>query len=456
LLRHRFLFAIFIVVALFPELAIKAQDTGNNAGQDYFAEVSVDNPTPYVGQQITYRFRFYDAVGVSNPLYEAPDFEGFWRIDKSGVSRTAQQLNNRQYSVAELQTALYPTRPGAITIAPATITLPETVFRAEEKFTTQPVTLDVKPLPDGAPDGFTGAVGQFELSATLDRQSALLGQTFTLRLTVTGTGNVEQLALPDFPELAAWHIYANPTSFTSSESNGLIVGQKVFEYLFIPSQTGQLDLPTMTLSYFDPATAAYRSINTVPISVNVLPSGESTATALPAATITSTSSSHLALKPVPANSQSAPTIPGIFFWLLWLIPPIGVGAGVGWTWYQARQRSQELAMRSSRALQHAQTQLQALTKRNANSRKGYEKIQQSVLAYFGDRLNQDTRDWTSLELEHCFERIGAPGELKQRILLCLAWVDEGLYAPTPSVDISTLAKRTAETLTVLDQNWKSA
>jgi hypothetical protein len=445
-----------MVILLLPALVAKGQDTAGNAGQDYFAEVSVDNPTPYIGQQITYRFRFYDAVGVSNPLYEAPDFEGFWRIDKSGVSRTAQQLNNRQYTIAELQTALYPTRPGSITIAPATITLPETVFRAEEKFTTQPVTLDVKPLPEGAPDGFTGAVGQFELSATLDRQSALLGQTFTLKLTVTGTGNVEQLALPDFPELPAWHIYANPTSFTSSETNGVVVGQKVFEYLFIPSQTGQLDLPTMTLTYFDPSTAAYRSINTVPISVNVLPSGESTATAVPEPTLTSPSSGHLALKPVPVNLQAAPIIPGILFWLLWLIPPAGVGAGVGWMWYQSRQRSQQLALRSSMALRRAQIQLQSLIKGNSNLRPGYEKIRQSILGYFGDRLNQDTRDWTSLELENRFEQISAPGEIKQRILLCLAWVDEGLYAPTPSVDISSLARRTAETLAVLDQNWKSS
>ncbi|MEO8610577.1 MAG: BatD family protein [Chloroflexota bacterium] len=455
MLRHRFLVVLILVIALFPSFVAQGQDV-SNAGQDYFAEVSVDNPKPYVGQQITYRFRFYDAVGVSNPLYEAPDFEGFWRIDKSGVTRTAQQLNNRQYAVAELQTALYPTRPGAITIAPATITLPETVFRAEEKFTTQPQTLDVKPLPDGAPTGFTGAVGQFELSATLDRQTALLGQTFTLKLTVTGTGNVEQLALLDFPDLPAWHIYANPTSFTSSETNGLIVGQKVFEYLFIPSQIGQLDLPTMTLYYFDPATVAYRSINTVTISVNVLPSGEATATALPEMTVTPNTNGQLALKPIPSNFQTAPISPGIFFWLLWLIPPLGVGAGASWKWYQARQRSRQLAQRSSLALKNAQTQLQVVIKGNANARTGYEKIRQSMLGYFGDRLNQQTQDWTSVELENCLAQIPASGELKQRILLCLGWVDEGLYAPTPSVDISTLAKRTAETLAVLDQNWKAS
>jgi hypothetical protein len=453
--RHGLLFALSIVIALSSAITARGQNSAGNSGQDYFTEVSVDNATPYVGQQITYRFRFYDAIGVSSPLYEAPDFEGFWRIDKDGVSQTAQQLSNRQYTVAELQTALYPTRFGTITIAPATITLPETVFRAEEKSASQSVKLDVRPLPDGAPAGFMGAVGQFDLTATLDRQSALLGETFALRVTVTGTGNVEQLALPDFPELAVWRVYSNPTSYASSEINGLIVGQKVFEYLFIPSQTGQLDLPTMTLYYFDPSTTAYRSINTVPISVSVLPSSQSIATPMTEAIVSSTNK-QLALKSIPANPQTAPMTPGILIWLLWILPPVGVGVGVGWKSYQAHLHSQQLALRSPMALRHAQFQLQSLTHGNSNSRPAYEKIHQSILAYFGDRLNEDTRDWTGQELVNCFDQVSVPAELAQRILLCLDWADEGLYAPIPSVDVSTLARRTAETLAVLDQYWKSS
>lgn len=431
-------------------MVVRGQDTS----QDYFAQVAVDNPTPYVGQQITYRFQFYDAVGVSNPLYEAPDFEGFWRIDKNGVNRSTQQMNNRQYAVVELQTALYPTRPGTITIAPATVTLPETVFRSEEKLTTQPLTVDVKPLPDGAPEGFTGAVGQFQLSATLDRQSAPLGETFTLRLTVTGTGNVEQLALPDFPAQPDWHIYANPTSFTSSESNGLIIGEKVYEYLFVPNQPGRLELPVMTLPFFDPDAGAYRSINTAPITVSVLPPSGTVATAVPQTFVVPEVNGQLPLKTVSLIYQASPVVPGGLFWLLWLIPPLGAGASLAWVWYQSRQRARYVSLRQSMAFQLSKTQLDSLAKTGANSRKAYEKIQSIVLVYFGDRLNKNTREWTSAELEASLGQINAPGELKQRILLCLAWVDEGLYAPTPSVEVATLAKRTAETLAVLDQNWK--
>jgi hypothetical protein len=152
--------------------------------------------------------------------------------------------------------------------------------------------------------------------------------------------------------------------------------------------------------------------------------------------------------------QVAPVVPGSLFWLLWLIPPIGAAASLAWVLYQSRQRSRYAAMRQSLAFQRSKTQLDSLAKTGANSRKAYEKIQSVVLGYFGDRLNKNTREWTTVELETSLVQINAPGEIKQRILLCLAWVDEGLYAPTPSVEVATLAKRTAETLAVLDQNWK--
>ncbi len=447
---RRLVLLVYLAFSLLTVCVASAQD----AAPDYFAEVWVDNFAPYVGQQITYQFRFFDATGVSNPLYEAPDFEGFWRIDKNGVSRTAQQLNNRQYAVAELQTALYPTRPGTITIAPAVITLPETVFRAEERFTTQSLTFDVKPLPDGAPDDFTGAVGQFQLSATLDRQSVPLGETFTLRLTVTGTGNVEQLALPDFPEQMDWRIYANPTSFTTSEVNGLVVGEKVYEYLFVPNQTGQLDLPIMTLHYFDPNAVTYRSINTAPISVEVLSPPQSGTSAVAQITPVPDANDPLPLKPVSLLLQPAPIIPGMLFWLLWLIPPAAACASLVWVWYQSRKRARLSKNRSSLAFQRARMQLESLTKGSTNSRKPYEKVQRVILTYLGDRLDKDTRDWTSAEVEMVFNQVDVPGELKQRVLLCLAWVDEGLYAPAPSIDVSALSRRTAETLLVLEQNWK--
>ena len=54
---------------------------------------------------------------------------------------------------------------------------------------TQPLTVTVEPLPDAA--GFSGAVGRFRASASLDRDVVPLGEAVTLRFRVEGTGNLK-------------------------------------------------------------------------------------------------------------------------------------------------------------------------------------------------------------------------------------------------------------------------
>lgn len=422
--------------------------------RDYFAEAVVDNAAPYVGQQMTYRFRFYDAIDVTNPQYEAPDFEGFWRIDKESISRVPQQLNNRQYIVTELDTALYPTRPGIIDISPAKVLLPETVFRAEEEVSANIVRIDVRPLPDGAPQGFTGAVGQFELSATLDRQSAPLGVPFTLRLAVTGTGNVEQLTLPDLPAPSDWRTYTNPTTFTTRETDGLIMGEKVYEYLLIPGQVGSQVLPGIIFHYFDPINALYRSVNTQPVTLEVLPSSGAAIQPSPSADalVLTPPATLLPLKPITGEIQNGAIFPGFFFWILWLLPPLGVVGCWWWVRQQKRNRLRLTITRSSKALEQAQARLQNLSR--ISTPETYHHIRRAIMNYFADKLNHQGDEFNDTDLERILADTNLPPNLSKRILLCLEWVDEGQYAPTGTIDLLTLVTRTSETLAVLDSAWK--
>src|SRR5574341_1020867 len=128
---------LFLVLPLSVSPLIAQENT---TGADYFVEAAVDNPTPYVGQQITYRFRLYQAVDLENLLYEPSTFEGFWRSEMGPATQTTQQLNGRQYRSTEIATALFPTRVGNLEIAPSAMILPETVFRDEQRLATNPVT----------------------------------------------------------------------------------------------------------------------------------------------------------------------------------------------------------------------------------------------------------------------------------------------------------------------------
>jgi hypothetical protein len=137
-----------------------AQDTS----ADFYIEASVDNPTPFVGQQIIYTIRVYAADDQSDesPLYEPPDFEGFWRVDIEPFpfTQSPQQVNGRAYIVSEIRTALYPTLSGDLTITPANVILPETVFRPEQRIGSNTVTVKAQPLPEGAPAVATGIAAE--------------------------------------------------------------------------------------------------------------------------------------------------------------------------------------------------------------------------------------------------------------------------------------------------------
>ena len=98
----RFRFRLWIVtgfVAVLVILPTLVQDVQD----DVYVEASVNNAHPYVGQQIIYTFKLFDAVGLTNPLYQPSDFEGFWRVDIGVVLQTTEQINGRQYIVKSVE-----------------------------------------------------------------------------------------------------------------------------------------------------------------------------------------------------------------------------------------------------------------------------------------------------------------------------------------------------------------
>jgi len=86
-------------------------------GQEVFVEAEVDNPAPFVGEQITHTFRFYRAINLlGQPAYEGPSFSGFWNESETQQVDYDVTIGNRVYRVVELSTKLFPTSVGEFTI----------------------------------------------------------------------------------------------------------------------------------------------------------------------------------------------------------------------------------------------------------------------------------------------------------------------------------------------------
>jgi hypothetical protein len=131
---------------------------------DFFVEAELDNPHPYLGQQVIYTHRFFSSISLFNdPFYDLPRFNGFWSQEEPVVTDRVHRVAGRRYNVREVKLVLFPTRTGPLTIDEAVVSSPGGVLNSGFSLVTEPIDVEVQPLPPDAPDGFDGAVGLFTL-----------------------------------------------------------------------------------------------------------------------------------------------------------------------------------------------------------------------------------------------------------------------------------------------------
>lgn len=128
--------------------------------------------------------------------------------------------------------------------------------------------LKVLPLPPGEPKGFSGAVGDFQVTSDISPRSAAVGEPQTLRLHVSGAGNFDRVNSNMVDHLDHWRTYPVKSAFTPRNAVGYS-GEKVFEQPVIAELAGEQTIPALAFSYFNPNTRRYELVNTQPIKVTI-------------------------------------------------------------------------------------------------------------------------------------------------------------------------------------------
>lgn len=434
-----------------PVQAAPAQPSAQPAptelvGQDYFVEAFVDNETPFQGEQINYTFRFYHAVNLARQAnYQPPSYTGFWsNAEPEQVQYTTQEAN-RVYSVNELRTALFPTVAGELTIDPTRLTVPGGFFSEGADLMTQPVTVNVQPLPPNPPATFNGAVGQYQITATADLKETRVNEPITWQITVAGSGNIETLPEPIWPELNGWRAFDSSSTMTTQVENGRISGSQAYERLLVPTQAGELQLPAIEYSYFDPETAVYQTISTEPMTINVLPgvNGE-TAADLPtvgeaavvdgADTAVAEGSALRANKVVNSTRSSQPVTENGFFWFLWLIPLVGLVAQFGYQKRQAYLTNNNTLIRRQKAQKKAHQALKIASKQKADP---FITASAVLVTYLSERLNQSVQGLTHNQLSALLSSNGANNDLTVKVEKIMARCEMGRYAPAQDSNLQT-------------------
>lgn len=151
----------------------------------------------------------------------------------------------------------------------------ERVVRGAGQLHSQNVVLDTKAPPltvrelpaANKPLDFTGAVGDFALESAASAQSVSANEPVTLRVTVSGDGDLSRVQLRGLADSDDWKAY--PIKSTPSSSPNAAKNQKVFEQVLLPRKGGELLIPPVKLSTFNPSTEKYETLSTSPIAISV-------------------------------------------------------------------------------------------------------------------------------------------------------------------------------------------
>ena len=230
-------------------------------------EAEVSTTEPYLNAPLTYTFRYlYTAVlpTQASPTPQLPTFPDFLVEELPPLSPQTQRIRGKTFWVQEQVRRLYPQRTGRIVIEPATLILP--VPGGRKTLKTDPLKLTVRPLPEaGKPAQFSGAVGEYQISAYVDRRTIEAGRALTLSVQISGRGSMQTVTAPKLPAIPG--VVVNGPNLVE----GAAPTTRTYAYALIPAQSGTLRIPAIAYIYFDPSRAVYATAQTTPIPVSVRP-----------------------------------------------------------------------------------------------------------------------------------------------------------------------------------------
>ena len=263
------------------------------SGKDLFLRCIPSKKSVCVGDQIVLVYKLYTKVPVSSvSVSKMPSYAGFWTKDLSDNSgklkQSSEYVNGIEYTTAEIQrVVIVPQRSGKLTIDPMSMEcvaqirtqrnsrrsmdpfeaffndpfFNNSITNVQKELSSQSLSIDVKALPEnGKPASFAGAVGNYKFNSTIDKTELSTNEAVTVTLTVSGTGNVELLQMPEPVFPPDFEVYdPKITTSTDASSQGMS-GTKKAEYLAIPRRAGSFSIPPVEFSFFNPSTESYQTL----------------------------------------------------------------------------------------------------------------------------------------------------------------------------------------------------
>jgi len=436
------------------------QGTASAGADDLFMLATVDKTTAYEQEAILLTFKIYAApsVNLTSMSNKMPDLKNFHVQEVELPTQKEFQLehyNGRNYqTMVWMQYLLFPQHSGELEI-PATPfegVVAQRVARSsndvfdmffnsdryvetKRDLTTRPIKINVKTLPQGKTKSFYGGVGDFSVSSTISSTDVTANDAVTLRVILSGTGNLKLVKTPEISFPQDFDIYDPKVENKYTIKGGRQTGNKVYEYLVIPRHSGQYTIPAVEFQFFDPKSGSYKTVKTDEYTLNVAKGqGES-----------QTSVSYVNKEdlkfvgqdvrfhatPTALKSDSSQFFGSLVFWLLMVLPLIILLVVLAVSRKRIADNANSAKVRVKKASSVATKRLKVARKLLMDNRKNefYEEMMRALYGYFGDKLSIPVANLSKDNIEDELKRRNVTAEHITQVIELLDDCEFARYAP---------------------------
>jgi len=474
-----------------PSSSASPEVVSGEENDPVFLRVIPSRKEVYMGEQFVSGLKVYTRVNT-RPASSARDipYEGFYKNTVDPDERAQQQeIGGKVYVSQVIQRhILIPQKSGKLEIPPykSEWTMQQRVERqggrsAFDSFfddpffdsyqdvpvtlSTLPVSIRVKPLPPGAPGGFTGAVGDFTMKASLSDSEMEVNESLSLKITISGAGNLPLLGEPEVNLPPDHDLYDVSKTLNTNTSGNRISGSVSFEYPIIARHAGRYRIAPVQFAWFDPKAEVYRTATTEEFSFTVLKgeSEESGGTVfVPGVAHESVRDLGTDIRDIARTQPVFSTVASSLFgtlWYRWLYPvAIFLALLLVILIRMMTKRNADLTLvRNRKAGRAARSRLKSAErlKKADQADKFYEEIGKAVWEYLSHKMNIPTSELSREVVIEQLDQQEVPDQERAELLRILEESEFSRFAPSSErSDMHLLYRDAAKLISLLENSLK--
>ena len=271
----------------------QAQSSSTNiTGNDLFIRVSANKRRVYEQEPVLLTYKVYTQVELTQLEGKMPDLTGFHTQEiplPQQKSFHLERVNGRPYKVVTWsQYVMFPQVTGELSIP--SITFKGTVVRqnrsvdpfeaffnggsgyveVKKNIEAPGLTIQVDALPK-KPVNFSGGVGNFNITASLNKLEVKAGEPLSLCVVVSGKGNLKLIRQPEINLPRDFDKYDPKVKDNTKLTSSGVEGNKEYTFLVVPRNQGTFTIPSIEFTYYDTSLNSYKTVKTQVFSVTVFP-----------------------------------------------------------------------------------------------------------------------------------------------------------------------------------------